>query len=78
MLKFLQNRCDFAFNIITFHRIIQGLNLKRKNVSLLTNELIIDVQESIERGGEIEVIAILGNILSRKVNCTLLIQLDWR
>ena len=34
------------------HCIIKELNLKRKTVSFLTNELINDVQESIENGGE--------------------------
>ena len=43
-------------------------------------ELINDVQESIESGKveeKIEVIAILGNALSRKVNLTLSFQLGW-
>ena len=52
ILKLLKKRCDITFSIRTFHRIIKKLNLKRKNVSFLTNELINDVQESIESGGE--------------------------
>ena len=52
ILKLLKKRCDITFSIRTFHRIIKELNLKRKNVSFLTNELINDVQESIESGGE--------------------------
>ena len=50
ILKLLKKRCDITFR--TFHRIIKGLNLKRKNVSFLTNEPINDVQESIESGEE--------------------------
>ena len=52
VFKFLKKRYDITFSIRTFHRIIKELNLKRKNVSFLTNELINDVQESIESGGE--------------------------
>ena len=52
ILKLLQKRYDITFSIRTFHRIIKELNLKRKTVSFVTNELINDVQESIESGGE--------------------------
>ena len=45
-------RYDINFSIRTFHRIIKELNVKRKNVNYLTNELINDVQESIESGRE--------------------------
>ena len=51
ILKRLKKRCDITFSIRTFHRIIE-LNLKRKIVTLLTNELINDMEESIETGGE--------------------------
>ena len=50
--KLLKKRCDITFSIRTFHRIIKVLNLKRKNVSFMTNELINDLQKSIESGGE--------------------------
>ena len=52
ILKLLQKRCDITFSIRTFHCIIKELNLKRKTVSFVTNELINDVQESIESEGE--------------------------
>ena len=52
ILKLVKKRCDITLSIRTFHRIRKGLNLKRKNVSFLTNELINHVQESIESGGE--------------------------
>ena len=52
MLKLVIKRCDITFSIRTLHRIIKGLNFKRKNVSFLTNELTNDVHESIESGGE--------------------------
>ena len=51
ILKRLKKRWDITFSIRTFHRIIE-LNLKRKIVTLLTNELINDIEESIETGGE--------------------------
>ena len=50
--KFLKKRCDITFSITAFHHIIKELNLKRKDVSFLTNELITDVLEYIESGGE--------------------------
>ena len=52
ILKLLKRRCGINLSIRTFNPIIKALNLKRKNVSFLTNELINDVQESIESGGE--------------------------
>ena len=52
ILKLVKKRCDITLSIRTFHSIRKGLKLKRKNVSFLTNELINDVQESIESGGE--------------------------
>ena len=52
ILKLLKRRCGINLSIRTFNLIIKALNLKRKNVSFLTNELINDVQESIESGGE--------------------------
>ena len=52
ILKLLKKRCDITFSIRTFYRIIKELNLKRKNVGILTNERVNDVQESIESGGQ--------------------------
>ena len=52
ILQLLKRRCGINLSIRTFNLIIKALNLKRKNVSFLTNELINDVQESIESGGE--------------------------
>ena len=52
ILKLLKGRCGINLSIRTFNPIIKVLSLKRKNVSFLTNELINDVQESIESGGE--------------------------
>ena len=52
ILKLLKRRCGINLSIRTFNPIIKALNLKRKNVSFLSNELINDVQESIESGGE--------------------------
>ena len=46
----LKKRCDSS--IKTFHCIIKELNLKRKNVSFLTDELINGEQEYIESGEE--------------------------
>ena len=52
ILKLVKKRCDITLSLRTFHCIIKGLHLKRKNVSFLANELINDVQESIGMGGE--------------------------
>ena len=52
ILKLFKGRCGINLSIRTFNPFIKALNLKRKNVSFLTNELINDVQESIESGGE--------------------------
>ena len=51
ILKLPKKRCNITFSIRTFHHIIKELNLKRKNVSFLTNELINDVQKAIECEG---------------------------
>ena len=75
--KFLKKRCDITFSIRTFHRIIKELSLTRKNVSFLTNELINDVQESIESGGENRGYRNIRQRLIQKVNLTLSIQLGW-
>ena len=75
--KLLKKRCDITFSIRTFHRIIKELNLKRQNVSFLTKELINDVQESVESGGENRGYRNIRQRLIQKVNLTLLIQLGW-
>lgn len=49
----------------------QGLNLKRKNVISLKKELINNVQESSESGGENRGYRSIREVLLRKVNGTL-------
>ena len=75
ILKLVNKRFDVTSSIKNFHRITRAQS--EKGVISLKKELINNVQESSESGGENRGYRSIRAVLLRKVNGTLSIQLDW-